>query len=51
MNNKILKEVMRNRAYFTPFIFTDKQIKIIRKYLEDQDLSNAEKKSLYTNKR
>ncbi len=48
MNKNILKIVLRKKELFTPLIFTEKQLNVLRKYNNHIKLSNAEKKSLYT---
>ena len=48
MNQKLLRIVLDHEKEFVPLIFTKKQINVLRKKSEGKNLSNAEKKSLYT---
>ena len=48
MNEKILNIIIKRKDLFTPLIFTNKQFDILLKYQNKEELSNAEKKALYT---
>jgi hypothetical protein len=48
MNEKILNNVLENKDMFVPLIFTEKQMNVLDKYSKHSNLSNAEKKALYT---
>jgi len=48
MNENLLKIVLDHEKDFEPLIFTSKQIKVMKKRKEGRQLSNSEKKALYT---
>ena len=48
MNENLLKIILEHEKDFEPLIFTRKQLKVMRKKKEGRQLSNAEKKALYT---
>ncbi|GEM_PF-1781148 len=48
MNETLLKIVLEHEKDFEPLIFTRKQLKVMKKRKEGRQLSNAEKKALYT---
>jgi hypothetical protein len=48
MDDKICKIVVGNKDSFVPFIFTDKQHIILKKYLDKKTLTNNEKVYLYS---
>ena len=48
MNENILKIVLEHEKDFEPLIFTKNQLKVMKKRKEGRQLSNAEKKALYT---
>ena len=48
MNENLLKIVLEHEKDFEPLIFTGKQLKVMKKRKEGRQLSNAEKKALYT---
>lgn len=48
MDKKLLKKILRNKQLFVPIIFTEKQFGVLEKYTQNKQLSNAEKKALYT---
>ena len=48
MNENLLKIVLEHEKDFEPLIFTKKQLKVMKKRKAGRQLSNAEKKALYT---
>lgn len=48
MDENLLKIVLEHEKEFEPLIFTRKQLKVMKKRKEGRQLSNAEKKALYT---
>ncbi|MFH0978587.1 MAG: hypothetical protein V1837_04765 [Candidatus Woesearchaeota archaeon] len=48
MNDKILKIILENKDRFTKYIFTSKQMDIIRKYAAKEQLDKNERYQLYT---
>ncbi|MCC7575104.1 hypothetical protein KO361_05940 [Candidatus Woesearchaeota archaeon] len=48
MNKILLKRIICEKDLFVPSIFTVKQFEAIKKYLSKINMSNSEKKSLYT---
>ena len=48
MNKILLKKIVCEKDLFVPSIFTVKQFEAIKKYLIKSNMSNSEKKSLYT---
>ncbi len=48
MEEILLKTILKKEKLFVPLIFTQKQMNILRKYDTQIQLSNAEKKALYT---
>ncbi|MDP7141199.1 MAG: hypothetical protein QGH19_03300 [Candidatus Woesearchaeota archaeon] len=48
MNNKICKKLLKNKEKFVPYLFTDKQIKVISKHINNKPMTNTEKVYLYS---
>lgn len=48
MQEKILKTIVENKAKFTPLLFTEKQIKLIEKHLQNMKTKNNEEKQNMT---
>mgnify|MGYP001249421765 FL=1 len=48
MNNKICKNILKNKEKFVPYLFTDKQIKVISKHINNKSMTNTEKVYLYS---
>jgi hypothetical protein len=48
MNRIILKTILDNKSAFVPVIFTNKQVSIIKKYIQHEKLSYNEQHILYT---
>ncbi len=48
MNNNLLSKLLLREKLFVPLIFTRKQFKVMRRYVDKKSLSNAEKKAMYT---
>ena len=48
MNKNLLKIILKHEQMFVPLIFTRKQLNVLKKRIEGMQLSNAERKTLYT---
>lgn len=48
MNKNICKIIINNRAQFTPHLFTEKQVTLMQKHLQNKRLTNTEKTYLYS---
>src|SRR3989344_2904237 len=48
MDENLLKIILEHEKDFEPLIFTRKQLKVMKKRKDGRQLSNAEKKALYT---
>lgn len=48
MQEKILKTIVENKAKFTPHLFTEKQVKLIEKHLQNMKAKNNEEKQNMT---
>lgn len=48
MNQNICKTIINNKAQFIPHLFTEKQIMLMQKYIQNKVLTNTEKTILYS---
>src|SRR3989344_2647660 len=48
MNQNTLNKIVKNRAKFVPHIFTNRQIEIVEKYVNNLKLTKTEQSYLYS---
>ena len=48
MNQNICKIIVENKAKFIPHLFTERQVTIMQRYLQNQSLTNTEKTYFYS---
>lgn len=48
MEEKILKTIVENKARFTPHLFTERQVELMQRYLNRQEMTSSEKTYLYS---